>query len=192
MAELTYKQRLFVDYYLGESQGNATDAARRAGLSSPEVQSSRLLRNVKVRTAIDSRLESSAMHSKEVLARLSEIASGSLDEFLDIPDKGDWSLDLKRAKRHRKLGLLKKVKLRRETRFEPGPNGKTKEPVITDQLEIEIHDPLAALDKLARFHGLYERKQESTDVLNELEESDRIADAFDQGEDSSISQEIKE
>jgi len=37
MAELTYKQKLFVEHYLGEANGNATDAARRAGYSEHEV-----------------------------------------------------------------------------------------------------------------------------------------------------------
>lgn len=33
---LTRKQRLFVEYYVGEAKGNATEAARLAGYSSPE------------------------------------------------------------------------------------------------------------------------------------------------------------
>ncbi len=33
---LTFKQRLLVEHFLGESAGNAVDAARRAGYGSPE------------------------------------------------------------------------------------------------------------------------------------------------------------
>jgi phage terminase small subunit len=40
------KQRRFVEYYTGVSQGSATDAARRAGYAHPDRQGPRLLRNV--------------------------------------------------------------------------------------------------------------------------------------------------
>ena len=35
MRPLSYRQRLFVEYYLGESKGCAVDAARRAGYGTP-------------------------------------------------------------------------------------------------------------------------------------------------------------
>lgn len=97
------------------------------------------------------------MSAKEVLARLSVIASGSLEDFLGIPENGVWSLDLRQAKKRRKLGLVKKVKTKRETRYEQV--GNEKEPVIVDHVEIELHDPLAALDKLARYHNLYKERE---------------------------------
>lgn len=65
---------------------------------------------------------------------------GSLEEFVAFDpneaDGGRYTLDLRTAKRKGKFHLLKKLK--------PGRNG----------IEIEIHDPLAALEKLARYHGL--------------------------------------
>ena len=33
---LTFRQRLFCEFFLGESGGNAVDTARRAGYGSPE------------------------------------------------------------------------------------------------------------------------------------------------------------
>lgn len=36
--KLTNKQRAFINYYLGESKMNATDAARRAGYKHPNKQ----------------------------------------------------------------------------------------------------------------------------------------------------------
>lgn len=143
--ELTYKQRLFVSYYLGESGGNATDAARRAGYRECEVTGHRLLRKAKVRAAIDACLEGAALTADEVLARLSEMASGSLGSFVEIRPDGTWSLDLAKAKRLRKLGLIKKLKAK--------PDGTT---------EIELHDPQAALDKLAKYHGLYKERLDLT------------------------------
>jgi len=46
------KRRAFVLFYVGESAGNGTDAARRAGYKSPEVEACRMLKDAKVRAAI--------------------------------------------------------------------------------------------------------------------------------------------
>jgi phage terminase small subunit len=46
------KRRAFVLYYVGESAGNATDAARRAEYGKPEVEGCRLLKNASVQSAI--------------------------------------------------------------------------------------------------------------------------------------------
>lgn len=136
MREPTAKQLLFVSYYLGDAKGNATEAARLAGYRSPEIQGRQVLSKTIVRARIDARLAEVALSANEVLARLSEIAAGSLEEFLEIDAQGRYTLSLAKAKRRGKLHLLKKLK--------PTEYG----------LSVEIHDPLAALDKLARYHGL--------------------------------------
>lgn len=51
--KLTVKQQLFVDAY----DGNATDAARKAGYKSPRSQGQRLLTNVDILNAIKARQE---------------------------------------------------------------------------------------------------------------------------------------
>ncbi|MFW5921219.1 MAG: terminase small subunit [Polyangiales bacterium] len=51
--KLTPKRQAFVEAYTGEAQGNATEAARRAGYSRPKQQGSRLLTFVDVQQAID-------------------------------------------------------------------------------------------------------------------------------------------
>ena len=58
---LTFRQRLFVEAYLGPAGGNATEAARIAGFAHPLVQSSRLLGNVRIQAAIDARLAEAAL-----------------------------------------------------------------------------------------------------------------------------------
>ena len=140
---LTWRQRLFVSAYL-ENGGNATAAARKATYRTPEVDASRLLRNAKVRAAIDAGLKGAAMPANEVLARLSEIASDGLASFVNVHESGAWSIDLKRAKKAGKLWMLKKIKPTDE-----GP-------------EIESYSVLDALDKLAKVHGLYLERQEVT------------------------------
>lgn len=135
--DLTYKQRLFVAFYLGESNGNACDAARRAGYAWPEKQGAQLLGKTRIKAAISSAVASAVISANEVLARLSEFVNADLGDFLDIEDSGEWKVNLWKAKRARKTRLLKKVK-------------STK-----DGTEIELYSPLDALDRLARYHGLY-------------------------------------
>ena len=147
MRELTFRQRLFVSYYLGEAGGNATDAARKAGYPHPNTQGPRLLVNVRIRAAIDAKLDSVALSADEVLARLSELASSDLGDYIVFRRDGSWSIDLKRAKKARRTGTIRKLKFRRES----GEDG------TVDHIEIDLYDKLAALDKLARHHGLFEK-----------------------------------
>jgi phage terminase small subunit len=159
--ELNYRQRLFVEAYLGEANGNATEAARIAGIPSPRQQGQRLLSNVVIQAAISRRVASAAMSANEVLARFSDLASGNLGEFIDIIGKGQFSTNLRRPKRAGRLHVLKKLK-----QTEHG-------------VEIEIHDPLAALDKLAKYHGLYNDKGDG------IGDIDKILDAAERSDDDS-------
>lgn len=52
---LTEKQRRFVEAYMGQAAGNATEAARVAGFGNPKSQGSRLLTFVDVKKAIEER-----------------------------------------------------------------------------------------------------------------------------------------
>lgn len=137
---LTLKQQLFVDAYLGEANGNATEAARIAGYASPRIQGSENLTKPDIRAAIDSRLAQSAMSSAEVLARLSEHASGSIGDVITLTEDGGYKLDLLKAKASGKIKLIKKL-------------SPTK-----DGIGIEMYDAQAALDKLGRHHGIFTDK----------------------------------
>jgi phage terminase small subunit len=148
--ELTSKQRLFVAYYLGEAKGNATQAARMAGYSSPQKQGSQLLAKTRIRAAIESKLAKVAMSADEVLARLSEFAAADLSDFISVTDDGEGWVDLTRTKK--RLRIVKKLKFTKRTFEREGLS-------TTDQTaEIELHSPLAALDKLAQYHRLYDEK----------------------------------
>ncbi|MGE4196003.1 MAG: terminase small subunit [Phycisphaerales bacterium] len=144
MLSLNGKRKLFVHYYLNESKGNATDAARRAGYSNAEI-GRQLLRNLTVRAAIDAGLDEAGLTSNEILARLSEIALSDIGDFIktSIDDNGNetFNIDILKAKRHKRTAVLKKVKV--------GRNG----------VEIELLDPLAALEKLGKFRGMWEKSE---------------------------------
>jgi hypothetical protein len=145
---LSRLESAFVDHYLADPRGNASEAAKKAGYKSdnPEAlwaTASRLLRRVRVRNEIARRLGTSVASSTEVLEILSRHARSDLTDLLD--NNGDF--DLKRAKR---LRILKKLKVK--TRFEKDSEGNLNP--VTEQ-EFEIHDPQAAADKLGKFHGLW-------------------------------------
>jgi hypothetical protein len=138
---MTYKQRLFVAYYLGESNGNATDAARRAGFRWPDKIGPRLLLSPTCRQAIDARLADAAMSQREILARLSELAGGDVAKFITV--EGDrWRIDPRKVKRHGRV--IKKLKSTKD-----------------GASEIELEPKLAALIKLCEYHGMWDKKPAS-------------------------------
>ena len=104
MGPLNYRQRLFVEHYLGESSGSAIDAARRAGYRCPQTHGPRLLTTRGVRAAIDARVETAAIAANEVLARIADVATSDLLNFIEVDNNGGWKVDLKLVKR---LGLRK-------------------------------------------------------------------------------------
>ena len=149
--ELTYKQRLFVAYYLGDAKGNATQAARMAGYRWPHKVAERLVGKSGIKAAIESHLAKAAMSADEVLARLSEFAAADLSDYVSVSDDGEGWVDLTKTKR--RLRVVKKLKFTKKT-FE-------RDGIATSDTtaEIELHSPLAALDKLAQYHRLYDEKQ---------------------------------
>jgi hypothetical protein len=122
MRELTFKERLFVEAYIGSAAGNATEAARKAGYAWPEKVGSRLVGRSGIKAAIGARVESAAISANEVLARVSDIATADITEFLEFDDKGGWTVNLVLVKRRRKGHLIRKVKSNEHgTEIELGP-----------------------------------------------------------------------
>jgi phage terminase small subunit len=142
MAELTDKQQAFITHYLACL--NASEAARRAGYPDRSAYSIgwENLRKPEIRAAIDAALTDAAMPASEVLARLTEHARISMEEFTTVRGRG-IALDLKAAKDRGVLHLVKKYT-------------KTKQGVT-----VELHDAQAALALLAKHHGLLVDRHES-------------------------------
>lgn len=146
---LSDKQRAFVNQYLVDR--NATKAAVRAGYSpgTARQQGSRLLTNDDIQEEIKARTAEEAMTAEEVIKRLGEHARGDMGDFLDIGSMG-FVIDLDSAKRKGLTHLIKKVKLRTQT-----TTSKDGIETETHDMEIELYDAQAALEKLARYHGLF-------------------------------------
>ena len=151
MEPLNYRQRLFVEHYLTESSGSAVDAARRAGYRWPETQGPRLLTTRGVRAAIDARVATAAIAANEVLARIADVATSDLLNFIDVDDKGGWKVDLKLVKR---LGLGHLIK-----RLRTNKDG-------TSNIELEPRMP--ALLKLGEHYNLWKGEAQSQLTLVEL------------------------
>lgn len=179
--KLTTKERLFVEYFLGESFFNATDAARRAGYKHPNKQGPRMLVKVGIHDAIKGRLNEAAMTANEVLARLTNQARGSIADVLT--DRGEF--DFEEAKRRGTVSLVKKFKTR--TRKTVGMNG-THPPVEEVFHELELYDAQAALVHLGRYYKLFVDRQEITgkDGLPLLPDITKALDkAYGGGDESS-------
>jgi Terminase small subunit len=155
MRPLTYRQRLFVAFYLGESKGSALDAARRAGYAAPHPGGARLLKRPAVRAAIDAQLATAAMAADEVLARVADVASANLIDFIDLSSEG-CKVDLKLIKRLGLGHLIKRMRIKKD-----------------GTADVELEAKLPALVKLGEYYKLWkgEAEQQITmvDVAKELE-----------------------
>jgi len=143
LAALTDKERAFVLAYVDCL--NATKAAKLARYSETSARQigSENLSKPHIRTAIDALLDARAMPAGEILARLSEYARGSMEDFFSVRGRG-ITLDLKKASERGVLHLIKRY-------------SKTKQGVT-----IELHDPQAALQLLGRHYRLFIDRTELT------------------------------
>lgn len=163
VSTLSVMQRRFLIEYLSAEKPNATSAAEKAGYSTPNKSGPRLLKNPKVREAIDEFFHGQEMSAREVIARLSNQARGSLGDFLDIEDGHEPTLNLAKARRAGKLHLLKKFKQKRVTFV-----GKEDNETVTEWIDIELHDPQSALVHVGRYHGLFGPKGTEDDPVHSV------------------------
>ncbi len=161
MRPLNFRQRLFVEYYLGESKGSAADAARRAGYRWPLKVGERLVERCAVRAAIDARVETAAIPANEVLARLADVATSNMLNFIQVESNGDWKVDLNLVKQ---LGLGHLIK-----RLRRNKDG-------TSEIELEARGP--ALLKLVDHYRL--RKGEAQSQLTLVELAKGLSEQYDE------------
>jgi hypothetical protein len=147
----TTKQKVFLEAYLGEARGNATEAARIAGYADPNNDGWRVKKVPEIAEAIQNRLDELRMSADEVQALITEVARGDVGDFLG--DGKYARLDLDRAREQGKTRLIKKLT------FSKG------------SLEFEIYDRMDALKTLAKMHGLLVDRIKS-DVKAEVDVTD--------------------
>lgn len=148
----------FVLYFLGQAGGNATAAAEMAGLGTSYSTSARIAHDLRrrpdVRAAIHALMAQELMGGQEIRWRLMRHATASMEDLLDLRDPDAPKLDLATAERRGRLDCIKKLKIKtREHYTKDGDHDYT-----DTHVEVELHDPQAALDKLARLGGMYQDK----------------------------------
>ncbi len=87
-ARLTLKQSLFSEYYIGESNGNATDAARRAGYHGSDATLAQIgyenLQRPEIAAHVAERVAAVAMSTDEILLELSDIGRAPWGDFIQV------------------------------------------------------------------------------------------------------------
>ena len=168
MAErkLTAKQQRFVEEYLIDL--NATQAAIRAGYSerTAEQGGAQLLRNIKVRAAIDDaqkvRAERTEITADRVLKELALIGFADMGDYLRITDDGnaffDWSALPEGGTR-----VISEIT--QETYLE----GKGEDAETVKKTKFKLYDKRAALVDIGRHLGMFKDRVELTgDPLSAL------------------------
>lgn len=142
---LTKRQQRFINAYLSNGF-NATQAAITAGYSrdTARQQACRLLKHEAISPRVSAFLDASSMRVSEVLARLTAQARGDIGALWD---ENTGRVNWQQARGAGLTGLIKTTqhKVRRKT---------LKDSSIIEVTidELELHNPLIALDMLLRYH----------------------------------------
>jgi phage terminase small subunit len=155
---LNDQMRALVDAYIGPARFHITKAAIMAGYKerSAYEMGSRNLKRPEVRQYLNERLSEMSLSANQVLARLAEIANGSIEDLLDE----DGNFDFKAAKKTGKLALVKKLKRKKSTKTEPVGEGEQTAIVESDDIEFEMYSSHEALRDIGKYHKLFvERHQ---------------------------------
>lgn len=137
---LSTEQAMFIAYYFGESKHNPVDAAIRLGYPNPLKRGFELMRNPAVKAAIAAKLDQHCMSVQEALVRQTEVARVDMDDFFTLKNGRlcfDYAKALKRGKTH----LIKKIRF------------------TTNGVECELHDAMAAQDRILNYHGAFNHTQ---------------------------------
>jgi phage terminase small subunit len=151
--QLTAKQRAFIVEYCQDF--NATQAAIRAGYS-PNSAAESACENLKksnVKAAIDEYLDALSMGKGEAAKRLTAWGRGTFEPFVERDEDQGLVLKLDKPEALANIHLIKKLKqTKRVTKIDD-------EVIAIDYTtEIELHDPMAAVDKIAKIRGMYVEK----------------------------------
>lgn len=152
--ELTDKQKRFIEQYC--IHFNGARAAREAGYSEETAKeiASQNLTKLNIKNAIDLRLQELTMSASEATKRLTDMARGSIESFLEIDEEGRMVIDLSKLEAKENLGLIKKIKQTKKE-FADGA-------IIEISNEIELHDQKDAILNLLKIHGKFVNKTDIT------------------------------
>lgn len=158
---LTDKQRAFIVAYCSNGF-NGVRAARTAGYQGnyttlKQVASENLAKPY-VRAAVDKHFKQIAMGPDEVISRLTEIARGDIGDVLNL----DGSFDIKSARRRGKSYLIKEQKIEEKIVSQDDEHA-----MLIRTITLKLHDAHAALNTLAKYHGLLSERLKVDDWRSE-------------------------
>lgn len=160
--KLTFKEQGFVDAYVGVARGNGTKAAVMAGYSQKTAAEIAYenLRKPHIQAAISKRVSEYAMSPEEVLAAYADIArNASIVPLLELALRNQHGKAVSRPY----IELLDEDgNIKPEARFIKSMKLTTNTKAEEDTVAVELHDPMAALDRLAKYHGLAVNRTEIT------------------------------
>jgi hypothetical protein len=148
---LSLKHEVFVSAWC--SCFNGTDAYQiaypKASRATARANAADLLANTDIQEEIRDRLAKIHMGSDEALSILAVHARGDIGQLMDITPLG-FSLDMQKAKDLGLTKLIKKVKQRVVTHIAKSESDEDREVV---DLEIELYDSQAAIEKILKATG---------------------------------------
>ena len=163
---MTEKQWAFVFNYLETFDSKKAVVAAGYNVFKPRnitVQASALMNHPKIQFWISKFVEFRSLSADQVLARLADIATGSLADFIDVfAETGQIMFNLRKAEAAGKLHLVKRL---RYIKSGPGKGG----------VEIELHDPLRALELIGKHLGMFQDVSVKVDqyTINVIREGDK-------------------
>lgn len=126
----------------------------------------------------EKQIEAKRMNAGEVIARLSDHARGSMSDFLVIDADGEARIDLAKAKRARRLQLIRRLRL--------GDDG----------VEVDLYDAQAALIQLGRHYRLFVDRVQNEDwrarAIEDIKAGRVTYEALVNAFDESLAQELFE
>lgn len=156
-------QRRFVMAYCGRAASNGQLAVKLAGGTSDygtrASLSSQLLREEPVRAAIDAWMTTFALGAAEITARIADLARSNLEPFLEV-EPGTPGTRKRGGKRATRIVLGGAIRLREQTdeswaRYAHWIKNIEVDPKTGRITKLQVHDPLRALDLMAKILKLY-------------------------------------
>ena len=157
---LSKKHKKFIDEYL--KIWNGTRAYMRvypnATYETARANASDLLAKTDISESINERMNEAHMSANEALALLADQARGDMAQLMDITSMG-FNMDMAKAREAGLTKLIKKVKQKTTTFIAKKESEEDRE---VTELEVELYDAQAAIDKILRVHGKYNDKVDVT------------------------------
>lgn len=196
LRKLKGKEKAFALFYVGKARFNGAEAVKLAGYDPKDsivaaVMACQLKKKDRIRDFIDAKMAEDGMQATEILARLSQIARGTINDVIG----NSGTFDLEQARENGSIHLVKKLKTKRtimQKKTEVTESMKTflaedevddietQTEIIHEEIEFELHDPHAALIDLGKHHKLFTQK---VDLAVEVETADVVIYIPDNGRD---------